>query len=162
MHFRCVVTLLKWLCAGRIGLGWAHDVFNIAHHMLMHFHAYVPYILYILIYWLCLVLFCMFLSLSLSLLCTLVVSWHLNVSLLHLGTLFISRHPLLLTLLAHMFSSVMIKPNRTFRRNFLDKAFYPLKPDKKRILIKPSWWFKRSASHASTSEPLPSIAAYLS
>ena len=72
MHFRCMFTLLNWLCAGRIGLGWALDVFNIVHHMLMHFHAYVPYILYILIYWLCLVLFYVFLSPSLSLV---YVSW---------------------------------------------------------------------------------------
>ena len=81
MHYRCVFTLLNWLYTGRIGLGWGHDVFNITHHMLMHFHAYVTYILYILIYWLWLVLFCMFLSPSLSLV-TLVASWHLNVSLL--------------------------------------------------------------------------------
>ena len=33
--------------------------------MFMHFHAYIPYILYILIYWLWLVLFCVSLSLSL-------------------------------------------------------------------------------------------------
>ena len=67
MHYRCVFTLLNWLCAGRIGLGWAHDVFTITYHMLVHFHAYVLYILYILIYWLCLVLFYLFLSPFLSL-----------------------------------------------------------------------------------------------
>ena len=67
MHDSCVFTLLNWLCAGRIGLGWAYDVFTIAYHMLMHFHAYVPYILYILLYWLCLVLFYVFLFPSLSL-----------------------------------------------------------------------------------------------
>ena len=27
----------NWLCAGRIGLGWAHDAFYIACHMFMHF-----------------------------------------------------------------------------------------------------------------------------
>ena len=67
MHDSCVFTLLNWLCAGRIRLGWAHAVFTIAYHMLMHFHAYVPYIFYILIYWFYLVLFCVFLSPSLSL-----------------------------------------------------------------------------------------------
>ena len=67
MHYRCVFTLLNWLCADRIGLGWAHDVFTITYHMLVHFHAYVLYILYILIYWLCLVLFYLFLSPFLSL-----------------------------------------------------------------------------------------------
>ena len=81
MHDSCVFTLLNWLCAGRIRLVWAHAIFTIAYHMLMHFHAYVPYILYILIYWLWLVLFWMFLSPSLFLV-TLVASWHLNVSLL--------------------------------------------------------------------------------
>ena len=65
MHFRCMFTLLNWLCAGRIGLGWAYDVFTIAYHMLMHFHAYVLYILYILIYWL---YWCFSMCLSLSLL----------------------------------------------------------------------------------------------
>ena len=45
------------MCVGRIGLGWAHDVFTIAYHMLMHFHVYVLYILYILIYWTVLGLF---------------------------------------------------------------------------------------------------------
>ena len=62
-------------------------------------------------------------SLSLSLLFTLVVSWHLNVSLLHPRTLFVSRHPLLLTLLPLLFSSVMKKPDKTFRRTFLDETF---------------------------------------
>ena len=66
MHFRCVFTLLKWLCAGRIGLSWAHDVFTIAYHMLMHFHAYILHILYIILYWLywCFSA-CLFLSFSL-------------------------------------------------------------------------------------------------
>ena len=26
----------NWLCAGRIGLGWAHDVISFAYHMFMH------------------------------------------------------------------------------------------------------------------------------
>ena len=38
-------------------------------------------------------------------------------------TLFVPGHPLLLILFPHMFGSVMIKPDRTFRRNFLVKAF---------------------------------------
>ena len=45
--------MLNCLCAVRIGLGWAHDVFfffYFTHHMLMHFHAYVLYIQYISIY----------------------------------------------------------------------------------------------------------------
>ena len=121
MHDSCVFTLLNWLCAGRIRLGWTHAIFTIAYHMLMHFHAYVPYILFILIYWLYLVLF--YVSLSLSLLFTLVASWHLNVNLLHLGTLFVLGHPLLLTPLPLMSGSMMRRPNQTSLRNFLDKAF---------------------------------------
>ena len=42
------------LCAGRFGLGWAHDVFVFACHIFMHFHAYVPFsfcICYILSCW---------------------------------------------------------------------------------------------------------------
>ena len=53
----------------------------------------------------------------------LVALWHLNENLLHLGTLFVSGHPLLLILLPLMFNSMMIKPDRTFRRTFLDEAF---------------------------------------
>ena len=119
MHFRCMVTLLKWLCAGRIGLGWAHDVFIIAYHMLMHFHAYVPYILYILIYWLWLVLFSVSLSLLLSISCSMAPKWKSTSS----RTFFDSGHLLLLILLPHMFDSMMIKPDRTFRRTFLDELF---------------------------------------
>ena len=43
------VYFVAMLCASRFGLGWAHDVFKFARHMLMHFHAYVPSFLYILI-----------------------------------------------------------------------------------------------------------------
>ena len=42
------------LCAGRFGLGRAHDAFIFACHMFMHFHAYVPssfYIFYIVSFW---------------------------------------------------------------------------------------------------------------
>ena len=61
----------------------------------------------------------MSLSLSLS---RLVALWHLNVSLLHLGTLFISGH-LLLILPPLTFGSVMRRPVRTSRRTFHDEAF---------------------------------------
>ena len=50
------------LCAGRVGLGWAHNAFYFACHMRMHFHAYIPYIQYICVYLNCLGLFCIFLS----------------------------------------------------------------------------------------------------
>ena len=64
---------VELMCASRIGLGWAHDAFYVAYHMLMHFHAYVPWILYILIL-ICLVLFCVSLFLSFSLFLALVCS----------------------------------------------------------------------------------------
>ena len=88
----------------------------------MHFHAYVLYILYILIYWLCLVLFCVSLSLSLSFF-RLVALWHLNKNLLRPGTFFVLGHPLFLIPLFLMFGSVMIKLDRTFQRTFLDEIF---------------------------------------
>ena len=53
-------------CVCRFGLGWAHDVFTFARHMLMHFHAYIPSFSYIIIYFV-LVLFRLYLCLSLSL-----------------------------------------------------------------------------------------------
>ena len=49
--------------------------------------------------------------------------WHLNINLLHLGTLFVPGHPLLLTLLLSLSGSVMRRPNRTSLRTFLDEAF---------------------------------------
>ena len=120
MHFRCMFTLLNWLCAGRIGLGWAYDVFTIAYHMLMHFHAYVLYILYILIYWL---YWCFSMCLSLSFF-RLVALWHLNENLLHPETFFILGL-LLPFLVLHPFtsSSMMGRPNQTSLRTFLDEAF---------------------------------------
>ena len=71
----------------------------------------------------CVWCFSMCFSLPLSLLFTLVESWHLNVGLLRPRTIFVLGHPLLLILLPHMFSSMIIKPDRTFWRIFLDKAF---------------------------------------
>ena len=44
-----VCLLCAMLCAGRFGLGWAHDEFIFACHMFMHSHAYVPSILYLVI-----------------------------------------------------------------------------------------------------------------
>ena len=54
--------MLNCLCAGRFGLGWAHNAFYFACHMFMHFHACVPYIQYISIYLNCLELFWLSLS----------------------------------------------------------------------------------------------------
>ena len=65
----CAVYV-ELLCAGRFGLGWAYDAFIFACCMFMHFHAYVPSILYILIYY----IFGAFLIVSLSLFLALVCS----------------------------------------------------------------------------------------
>ena len=93
--------------------------------MLMHFHAYVPYIQYISIYLNCLELFLLFLSspsLSLSLVYV-SVSWHQNVSLLCPGAFFILGHRLLLIPPLLLFNSVIRMPERTSQRTFLDKVF---------------------------------------
>ena len=65
---------------------------------------------------------CFFLSLSFF---RLVAQWHLNENPLCPRTLFILEHFLLpsLILLLLLFSSVMIKPERTFWRSSLDEAF---------------------------------------
>ena len=33
----CILDVCNWLCAGRIGLGWANDAIYFACHMFMHF-----------------------------------------------------------------------------------------------------------------------------
>ena len=120
------VYFVAILCAGRFGLGWAHDEFIFACHMFMDSHAYVPLILYILIYLLSGTFLTVSLSFSLSLPITLVASWHLNVNLFRLETLFISGHLLRLLLLTPLpltSGSVMRWPNRTSWRTFHDAAF---------------------------------------
>ena len=55
---------VEMLCAGKFGLGWAHDTFNILCHMFMHFSCIcINFYFYHLILN-CLVLFCVSLSLS--------------------------------------------------------------------------------------------------
>ena len=91
--------------------------------MLMHFHAYVLYILYIFIYLNC---FGTFLSVSFFPPHSLVyVSglWHQNVSLFRPRTLFILGYPLRMILLLLLFGSMMRIPERTSQRSSLDKAF---------------------------------------
>ena len=90
--------------------------------MLMHFSSYLPSLIFILI------LICVgaFLRISFSLsLFWLTVLWHLNENPLSPRTLFVLGHPLLpsLILLPLLFGSMMIKPERTFQRTFLDEAF---------------------------------------
>ena len=74
MHFRCIFTLLQ--CFVLVGLDWAEPmmVFKFACHMFMHFHAYVPSILYILLYCFVGAFLIVSLSLSLSLFLALVCS----------------------------------------------------------------------------------------
>ena len=94
--------------------------------MFMHFHAYVPSTFYISIYLVVGTFLIVFFSLFLSLPFTLVASWHLSISLLLPGTLFVPGHFLLflrLTPLLLTSDSVMRKPNRTSLRTFHDKAF---------------------------------------
>ena len=97
-----------------VGLDWVEPMISLLLHVTCSciFHAYVPFFFFLLI--LCLVIFCLSLSLSLSVIC----SWHQRrTSLLHLGTLFILGH-LLLILLLLLFGFVMIKPFGTFWRTF--------------------------------------------
>ena len=117
--------MLNWLCAGRIKLGWANDTITIACHMLMHFHAYVLYILYILIY---LNYFGTFLSVSPPppphSLVYISASWHQNISLFLLRTLFVLGHPpFLLILLPHTSGFCMKRPKRTSLITSLDETF---------------------------------------
>ena len=90
----------------------------------MHFHAYVLYILYILIYLNC---FWTFLIVSSPVPHSIVyvsASWHLNISLLRPGTFFVPGHLLLrLILLPYTFGSVMRRPKWTSMRTSLDKVF---------------------------------------
>ena len=122
MHL-VVLYMLNCLCAGRFGLGWAHDDITIARHMLMHFHAYVIYIQYIFVYLYC---FGTFLSVSFfpppppHSLVYVNASWQQNVSLLRLETFFVSGHLHLLILPPFLFGFVMRMPERTSRRTFLD------------------------------------------
>ena len=78
-----------WLYAGRIGLGWAHDVFIL--HVTCSYisHAYVLSFQYTYYIWTVLGLFWLSLSLPLSSVCVSLCLWHLNASLLRPKTLFV-------------------------------------------------------------------------
>ena len=67
-----------------------------------------------------LIVFSLFLPLSVYISLLL---WHPNVNLLRPGTLFISRHPLLLTLLLFLSGFMMRRLGRTSLRTFPNKAF---------------------------------------
>ena len=108
-----------------VGLDWAEPMmqFSFAYHMFMHSHAYVLSFQSILIYLNC---FETFLSVSFFSHLSLVyvsVSWHQSVNLLHLGTLCILGHLLLLIPPLLLFDSMISKPKRTSQRTSLDEAF---------------------------------------
>ena len=113
---------VELLCAIRFGLDWTHDIFLAC---MSHVHAFSSIRTLISLYsyiLMCLVLFYVSLFLPLSFF-RLVASWYLNKNPLHPSTLFILGHLFLLTLHLLMYSSVMIKPERNFRRTFVDEAF---------------------------------------
>ena len=121
-----VCLLCALLCTGRFGLGWAHDEFIFACHMFMHSHAYIPSIVYILIYQLLGTFLIVSLYLFLSLPLMLVASWHLSVNPLRPRTFFILENLLplfLLTPLPLPLGSLMRRPNWTSLRTFHDVAF---------------------------------------
>ena len=96
-----------------------------------HIHAFFMHMylqFFVFLYIVLLVLFLLSLSLSLflpiSLFLALVYSMAPNANPLHPRTLFILGHPLLLlTLHLLTYDLVMIKPERTFQRTFLNEAF---------------------------------------
>ena len=123
MHYRCVLYLLQ--CCVLIGLDWTEPTFFFACHMFMHSHAYVPSILYILIYLLLGTFLIISLSSSFSLPLTFVASWHLNVNPPHPRIIFVLGHLLLLLLLTPLpltFGFVLRRPNRTSLKTFHDAA----------------------------------------
>ena len=105
-----------------VGLDWAEPMMFLSLHIICSciFHAYVPSFIFILI------LICVgtFLHVSFSLFFfQLVALWHLNENLLRPRTLFVLGHLLLLTPFLLTFGSMVIKPERTFRRTSHDEAF---------------------------------------
>ena len=115
MHYRCVFYV-GTLCAGWFGLGWAHDDFFVARHMIMHYSCISTFISLFLVLF---VDWCFSACLSLS---RIVCTWHLSAKLIRLETLFVPEH-LLLTLLHFMSGSVMRRPVRTSQRTSRNVAF---------------------------------------
>ena len=124
MHYRCMPYLLQ--CCVVVGLDWAEPMMYLCLHVtcscnFMHTYLQVSIFLYVLCYW------CFFdsLFLPLFLFFALVASWHRNANLLRPRTLCVLGLLLLLLLILPLllFGSVMRRPVRTSRRNFLDEAF---------------------------------------
>ena len=123
MHFRCVFTLLQ--CCVSVGLDWAKPMMYLSLHVTcscIFMHTYLQFIIFLYID-----LFGIFPRVSLSPSLSFLhwsTLWHLNANPLCPRTLFVLRHPLLLlTLLLFMYSSVMIKPERTFHKVSSCKVF---------------------------------------
>ena len=125
--------------------------------MLMHFHTYILYISYILIYLNCFGTFLIVSSCPPHSLVYISASWHLNVSLFCPGTLFVPRHPPLLILLSYMFGSMMRRPKWTSLRTSLDEAFIPNAKSSCRTsltLTYPLSFIVGDGSHCVTSQSL--------
>ena len=107
MHFRCVLYMLNCLCAVRFG--WVEPLMYLSFHVTCSRIFMQTYLQYFFIY----------------IDCIYVASWHLNESPLCPKTLFVLGHLLLLLLILALplFDSMMIKPERTFRRTSIDEAF---------------------------------------
>ena len=108
------------LCAGRFGLGWAHDDIFVARHMIMHYSC-IRTFSFLVIGIFCDWHFSICFSLSLPL-SWIVYAWHLSANLLRPGTLFVPRHHLLILFL-FLSSFVMRRPIRTSRRTSPNVAF---------------------------------------
>ena len=117
IHFRGVFYMLKPCVL--VVFDWIEPMMFILLHVTCSciFHAYIPFFSF-LWYYCWLVLFCFSLSLSL-----IVCAWHPSTNLLHLETLFVLGHLLLLILILLTFDSVIRRPVRTSRRTFLDVVF---------------------------------------
>ena len=123
MHFRYVFTLLQ--CCVPVGLDWAKPMMYLSLHVTcscIFMHTYLQFIIFLYID-----LFGVFPRVSLSPSLSFLhwsTLWHLNANPLRPRTLFVLRHPLLLlTLLLFMYSSMMIKPERTFHKVSSCKVF---------------------------------------
>ena len=122
MHFRCVLYMLSSCVL--LGLDWAESMMFLLLHITcscIFMHTYLRFSIFFYID--CVWCFSACFSLPLSLLFTLIASWHLNVNLLRLRTLFVLGHSLLPSLLPHTSSSFMRRTKRTSLRTFLDKTF---------------------------------------
>ena len=114
-------------CCVLVGLDWTEPMMNLFLHVTCScilMHRYLQF--YIFLYQLLGTFLIVSLSFFLSLPLMLVASWHLSVSLLHPGTLFVLGHLLLLlhlTPLPLTSSPVMKRPNWTSWRTFHNAAF---------------------------------------